>query len=321
MGSTRKTNLIHKLFKQTHTQNYHDKPAKIYVFEVYNFRGDKIINQLKTAMLLGALTGLMLLAGNLLGGRGGLTIALMFAGLMNFGAYFFSDKIVLAMYRAQEAKKTEHPALHRIIEEITHKAGVPKPKVYIIETATPNAFATGRNPKHAAVACTTGIMSLLTHDELKGVLAHEIAHVKNRDILITTVAATIAGVISYLAQMAQFAAIFGGRDEREGGNMAGMLVLAILTPIIATIIQLAISRSREYHADATGAKTIHNSHHLANALKKIETGVRHNPLQFGHPATSSLFILNPFSAGGMVKLLSTHPSTHERIKRLNEMTF
>ncbi|MBI4141083.1 zinc metalloprotease HtpX [Candidatus Woesearchaeota archaeon] len=281
-----------------------------------------MINQIKTAMLLGALTGLMLLAGNLLGGRGGLTIALVFAGLMNFGAYFFSDKIVLAMYRAQEAKKTEYAALHRIIEEIAHKANVPKPKVYIIETTTPNAFATGRNPKHAAVACTTGIMSLLTHDELKGVLAHEISHVKNRDILITTIAATIAGVISYLAQMAQFAAIFGGnRDEREGGNIAGMLVLAILTPIIATIIQLAISRSREYHADATGAKTIHNSHHLANALKKIETGVQQHPLGFGHPATSSLFILNPFSAQGFVRLLSTHPPTNERIKRLNEMKF
>ncbi len=264
----------------------------------------------------------MLLAGNILGGRGGLTIALAFAGLMNFGAYFFSDKIVLAMYRAQEAKKSEHPELHKMVEEISHKAGVPKPKIYVIPTATPNAFATGRNPKHATVACTTGIMQLLNHDELKGVLAHEIAHVKNRDILITTVAATIAGVISYLAQMAQFAAIFGGGRDREGGNnIAGMLVLAIITPIIAMIIQMAISRSREYHADATGAKFLKNSEGLASALKKIEMGVKHNPMGFGHPATSSLFILNPFSAGGMVKLLSTHPATSERIKRLNEMKF
>lgn len=281
-----------------------------------------MINQIKTVMLLGVLTGLMLLVGNLLGGSNGLTIALAFAFVMNFGMYFFSDKIVLAMYRAQEAKKSEYSALHKMVEEIAHKANVPKPKIYVIPTATPNAFATGRNPKHAAVACTTGIMQLLNHDELKGVLAHEIAHVKNRDILITTIAATIAGVISYLAQMAQFAAIFGGgRNDDERGNMAGMLVLAILTPIMAMIIQMAISRSREYHADATGAKFLRNSHGLSNALKKMEAGVQQHPLDFGHPATSSLFILNPFSAGGIVKLLSTHPPTHERIKRLNEMTF
>jgi len=281
-----------------------------------------MINQLKTAALLGTLTGLMLFAGNILGGRGGLTMALFFALLMNFGAFFFSDKIVLMMYHAKEAKKTEHPQLHHMIEDIVHKANLPKPKVYVIPTPTPNAFATGRNPKHAAVACTTGIMELLTQDELKGVLAHEVAHIKNRDILITTVAATIAGVISYLAQMAQFAAIFGNRDEREGGsNVAGMLVLAILTPIIATIIQLAISRSREYHADETGAKTLNNSRGLASALKKIEAGVKQHPLGFGHPATSSLFILNPFSAQGMVRLLSTHPSTNERIKRLNALKF
>lgn len=280
-----------------------------------------MINQLKTALLLGTLTGLMLLAGNALGGRGGLTTALAFAGLMNFGAYFFSDKIVLAMYHAQEAKKSDYASLHTMIEEITHNAGLPKPKIYIIPTPTPNAFATGRNPHHAAVACTTGIMQLLTHDELKGVLAHEIAHVKNRDILITTIAATIAGVISYLAHMAQFAAFFGGRDEREQGNIAGMLALAIVTPIIAMILQTAISRSREYRADATGATFLRSSHGLASALKKIEEGVKHHPLDFGSPATSSLFILNPFSAQGFVRLLSTHPPTKERIKRLNALEF
>lgn len=281
-----------------------------------------MINQIKTAMLLGALTGLMLLVGNLLGGSQGLTIALAFAFVMNFGMYFFSDKIVLAMYRAQEAKKSEHPELHKMVEEIAHKANVPKPKIYVIPTQTPNAFATGRNPKHAAVACTTGIMQLLNHDELKGVLAHEIAHVKNRDILITTIAATIAGVISYLAQMAQFAAIFGGgRNDDERGNMAGMIVLAILTPIMAMIIQMAISRSREYHADATGAKFLRNSTGLSTALKKMEAGVKQHPLDFGHPATSSLFIVNPFSAQGIGRMLSTHPPTHERIKRLNELKF
>lgn len=282
-----------------------------------------MINQIKTALLLGALTGLMLLVGRGIGGQNGLTIALLFAAVMNFGAYFFSDKIVLAMYRAKEASKTEYPQLHKIVEEIVHKAGLPKPKIYIIPTQTPNAFATGRNPKHAAVAATQGIMDLLTADELKGVLAHEVAHIKNRDILVTTIASTIAGVISYLAQMAQFAAIFGGgRDDREGGSTAvGMLVLAILTPIMAMIIQMAISRSREYLADETGARTIQNSKGLANALHKMETEIKHNPLQFGSPTTSSLFILNPFSAKGFVNLLSTHPSTQERIKRLTELKF
>ncbi len=272
-------------------------------------------------MLLGALTGLMLLAGRILGGAQGLTFALFFAFIMNFGAYFFSHKIVLAMYHAKEAKKTEYSQLHKIVEEVAQKANVPKPKIYIIPTQTPNAFATGRNPNNAVVACTQGILSLLTTDELKGVIAHEIAHVKNRDILVTTIAATIAGVISYLAQMAQFAAIFGNRDDRDSGNFLGIIVLAILTPLIAMIIQLAISRSREYLADERGARTIKSSKGLASALLKLDGAIKHNPMQFGSPTTSSLFILNPFSAKGFTSLFSTHPSTQERIRRLNEIKF
>jgi len=279
-----------------------------------------MINQIKTTLLLGLLTGLMLGAGWLLGGQTGLLIALVFSILMNFCSYFFSDKIVLFMYRAKEAKKSDYPSLHSIVEEVSKSAGIPKPKVYVIPTNTPNAFATGRNPKHAVVACTEGILQLLDKEELKGVIAHEISHVKNRDILIATVAATIAGVISYLAQMAQFAAIFGGGNrDRDSGNAIGMLALAIITPLIALIIQLAISRSREYLADETAAKTIHNPKALASALHKLEVGVKNNPLRFGSPATSSLFIVNPFSARGFMTMLSTHPPMQERIRRLNEM--
>lgn len=279
-----------------------------------------MINQLKTAVLLGLLTGLMLAAGWLLGGQAGLMIALIFSLLMNFFSYFFSDKIVLLMYRAKEAKKSEYHSLHEVVEEVAKSAGIPKPKVYIIPTQTPNAFATGRNPKHAVVACTEGILNLLDKEELKGVIAHEMAHVKNRDILIATVAATIAGVISYLAQMAQFAAIFGGGNrDRDSGNMIGLIALAIITPLIALIIQLAISRSREYFADETGARTIKNPKALASALQKLELGVHRNPLRFGSPATSSLFIVNPFSVHGITNLLSTHPPLDERIRRLNQM--
>lgn len=281
-----------------------------------------MINQLKTIALLGLLTGLMLAAGSLIGGRGGLTVALVFAGLMNFGAYFFSDKIVLMMYNAQEAKKTKYPKLHHIIEEVASRAGIPKPKVYILPTQTPNAFATGRSPSHASVAATEGILHLLNEEELRGVMAHEISHIKNRDILVVTIASTIAGVISYLAHMAQFAALFGGgRSNDEGQNPLGLLVLAILTPIIAMLLQMAISRSREYLADATGAKTIKDSKALASALKKLETGVKHYPMHMGSPATASLFIVNPFSGGLMMELLSTHPPMQKRIEKLNTMTF
>ena len=281
-----------------------------------------MINQIKTVLLLGLLTGLVLGVGWLLGGQGGLAIALIFALIMNFGSYFFSDKIVLFMYRAKEAKKSDYPSLHSVVEDVAKQAGIPKPKVYIIPTQSPNAFATGRSPKHAVVACTEGILQLLGKDELKGVIAHEISHVKNRDILIMTIAATIAGVISYLANMAQYAAIFGSGDrDRDSGDILGLIILTIITPIIAVLLQLAISRSREYLADESGARTIKNPKALASALHKLEFGVKANPLRFGSAATNSLFIVNPFSARGLVNLLSTHPPLDERIRRLNQMKF
>lgn len=281
-----------------------------------------IINQFKTAILLGLLAGLLMAVGWLVGGYRGLTIGFAFAIIMNFGTYFFSDRIVLFMYRAKEAKKSEYPELYKIVAEVSKMADIPMPKVYIVPTETSNAFATGRNPKHAVVACTNGIMNLLSKEELKGVIAHEISHVKNRDILIQTIAATIAAVISYVAMMARFAAIFGGaggRDDRDGGGALEFLLLAIVTPLIAMLLQLAISRSREYLADETGARTIHNPNALASALAKLEEGTRRNPMRFGSPATSSLFIVNPFSAKGLIGLLSTHPPMEERIRRLKGM--
>lgn len=279
-------------------------------------------NQIKTVLLLGALAGLLIFVGGLLGGRTGLLVGLVFAILMNFGMYFFSHKLVLAMYGAKEAPKSQYPKLHHMIEEISKKAGIPKPKVYILPTEILNAFATGRNPKHAVVACTQGILKRLNDEELKGVLAHEISHVKNRDMLVTTIAATIASVISYLAQMAQFAAIFGGgRDENGRGNILGMLVIAILAPIIALVIQLAISRSREYLADESGAKTLKNPHGLASALKKLEASAHANPLRHGNQATASLFIVNPFSLRGLTSLFSTHPPTSARVEKLQKLKF
>lgn len=281
-----------------------------------------MVNQLRTAVLLALLTALMLGAGWIFGGRGGLTIALVFALVMNFGSYWFSHKIVLMMYRAKKADKKDYAELHKIVEEVSKEAGIPKPAVYIIPSEAANAFATGRSQKTAVVACTSGIMKLLNREELKGVIAHEVSHVKNRDMLVTTIAATIAGVISYLAMMARFAAIFGsgGRDDRDHGNMFSLLALAILTPIIAAIIQLAISRSREYLADSSGAKTLKTGEPLARALEKIDANASRNPLRFGSQATSSLFIINPFR-GGLAGLFSTHPSTAERAKRLRSMKF
>src|SRR3989344_4491074 len=279
-----------------------------------------IKNQLKTLLLLASLTGILLLIGSFFG-RQGLTIAFVFAILMNFGSYFLSDKIVLMMYRAKEANEKEYPELYKTVREVSHLANVPMPKVYLIPTNTPNAFATGRNPKHAVVAVTEGILQLLNKDELKGVIAHEFAHIKNRDILIQTIAATIAAVISYVAFMARWAAIFGGsgRDNDQGGNVLELLALAILAPLTATIIQLAISRSREYLADESGSKFIHTQHGLINALQKLEKGVNHFPLKFGNQQTSSLFIVNPFSGKSLFKLFSTHPSTEDRVKRLKEL--
>ncbi|MFP4111972.1 MAG: zinc metalloprotease HtpX [Candidatus Woesearchaeota archaeon] len=278
-----------------------------------------IENQIKTVILLGALSGLLLWVGDLLGGMQGLSIAIVFVLGMNLASYFFSDKIVLKMYRAQEVPKSHK--LYSMVTELARSAKLPTPKVYIIPSGNPNAFATGRNPKHSAVACTEGILDLLTDAELKGVLAHELSHIKNRDTLIQTIAASIAGIISYVAMMARWAALFGGfggRDDR-GGNGIELLVLAIVTPLVATIIQLAISRSREYMADESGAKISHNPHGLASALEKIHHESSRNPMRFGNPSTSSLFITNPFKANTLVRLLSTHPPMEERVKRLRAM--
>ncbi|MEK6861887.1 MAG: zinc metalloprotease HtpX [Nanoarchaeota archaeon] len=282
-----------------------------------------IINQIKTVLLLGTLTGLLLVVGGLLGGKSGLTIALIIALIMNFGMYFFSHKIVLMMYHAKEAPKSQYPKLHSMIEEICKEADLPKPRVYIVPTDNLNAFASGPSKKKAVVAVTEGILGSLTHDELKGVLAHELSHIKNRDMLITTIAATIAATISYIASMARFAAIFGGgRNDNNGrSNILSLLLLGILTPIIAMIIQLAISRKREYLADERGARLLKNGEPLARALEKLELSNKRNPLKFGSPTTSSLFIINPFSGQAFIQLFSTHPPIPERCKRLRNLKY
>ena len=278
-----------------------------------------MINQLKTVVLLALLTALLLFVGNLIGGYNGLLFAGVFVVIMNFGSYWFSDKIVLAMYRAKEVTDKTHP-LYKIVKEVVELAKIPMPKVYIIPSESLNAFATGRSKNHAAVAATEGIVKALNHEELKGVMAHEITHVKNRDILISTIAGTVAGVISYIATMAQWAAIFGGRD-RQNSNALSLIMLAIVTPIIATIIQLAISRNREYLADAGGANIVRNSNGLASALEKIHRSVATHPLRFGNQATAHLFILNPFKSSGLMNLLSTHPDVNSRIQKLKSMKF
>ncbi len=280
-------------------------------------------NQVKTVVLLGLLGSLLMLAGRIFGGRTGLFVALIFAILINFGAYWFSDKIVLAMYRAKPADRKNYPSLHKIVEEVAAAANMPKPRVYIIPTEAANAFATGRSPGNAAVACTEGIMKLLTDKELKGVIAHEISHVKNRDVLITTIAATIAMVISYLAQMAQFSAFYGRRDDNNRGssNIIGLLAFAIITPLVATILQLAISRSREFMADYSGATAIKDAGPLESALSKLDKESVKHRLGFGSPATSSLFIVNPFKGQSLLALFSTHPPVEERVRRLRAMRF
>ena len=275
-----------------------------------------VINQLKTVVLLASLTALLLFVGQLLGGSSGLVIAGIFAIVMNFGSYWFSDKIVLRMYKASEVKDTNHQ-LYKVVKEVIETAKLPMPRVYIIPDQNANAFATGRSPTHAAVAATEGILKILNHDELKGVMAHEVSHIKNRDILISSVAGTIAGVISFVGSMAMWSAFLG----RDRGNMAQMLMLAIVTPLVATIIQLAISRSREYLADATGAKLVKNGESLASALEKLHQSAKVNPMRIGNKATAHMFITNPFSRGGMANLLSTHPNHQERTKRLRSMKF
>jgi heat shock protein HtpX len=257
--------------------------------------------------------------GRILGGRSGMYVAFILALAMNFFSYWFSDKIVLKMYGAQEVTPMDAPQLHQIVDELAHEAGIPKPKVYIIPDESPNAFATGRNPEHAAVAATEGIMRLLTPTELKGVLAHEIGHVRNRDILISTIAATMAGAIMILADIARFGAIFGGsRDDDEGGGIIGVLVMSIIAPIAAMLIQMAISRSREYLADETGAHLAHNPESLARALEKLSMGVQRAPMD-ASPATAHMFIVNPLTGSSLMNLFSTHPPIEERVARLRAM--
>ncbi len=280
-------------------------------------------NSLKTAILLGLLTGLILLIGDYFGGSQGLYVAFFFALLMNIGSYWFSDKIVLSLYRAREVTEAEAPRLYAMVHSLSQRAGLPMPRVYIIPTQTPNAFATGRNPQHAAVAVTEGILNLLSREELEGVLAHELAHIKHRDILISTIAATLAGAIMMLANMARWAAFFGGfggrDDEDRGGGVFGLLLLAILAPLAAMLIQMAISRSREYLADEGGARIAGSPDGLANALEKLEYAARHGYHLDANPATAHLFIVNPLSSRSLMSLFSTHPPMEERIRRLRSM--
>lgn len=277
------------------------------------------MNTLKTIVLLVTLTVLFVFIGGLLGGRSGMTIALGLALAMNFFAYWFSDKIVLKMYGAVPVTEAEAPELYAMVRTLSQKAGLPMPKVYIIDADQPNAFATGRNPKNGAVAVTTGILRLLDRNELAGVIAHELSHIKHRDILVSTIAATIAGAITYLAQMGQWAFMFGGRkDDEEGGTPGAALLMAIIAPFAAMLIQLAISRTREYGADAGGARLVGNSRHLASALRKLHYVSQAIPMN-ANPATSHMFIVNPLSGGGMARLFSTHPPIEERIKRLEAM--
>lgn len=279
-------------------------------------------SQIKTFMLLALLSGLILFLGQMLGGSTGLMIALGFALLMNVGSYWYSDKIVLRMYKARELSPSEAPMLHRMVEDLAQNAGIPKPRVCIIPDDTPNAFATGRNPQNAVVAVTEGIVRLLSPDELRGVIAHEIGHITNRDILIQTVAGVLASVIMFLANMMQWAAIFGvGRNDEEGGGggVISALLTAILAPIAASLIQMAISRSREFLADATGARLCRNPMALASALGKLSSYNSREPMHEGSPATAHMLIINPFSPAAMGKLFSTHPPVEERIARLRAM--
>lgn len=280
------------------------------------------MNRFKTTLFLVGLTLLFIFIGKLLGGTQGMILAFIIASMMNLGAYWFSDKIVLSMYGAQEVTPEQAPELYQMVQELSMKAGMPMPKLYIIDEETPNAFATGRNPEHAAVAVTRGIMRLLNREELSGVIGHELAHVWNRDTLISTIAATIAGAISMLANMAQWALIFGSgqdREEEEGGmGILGNLIMILVAPLAAMIIQMAISRSREYLADEGGAKLCGNPLYLANALRKIERGVAQMPMA-ANPGTAHLFIVNPLRGESFLKLFSTHPPIEDRIARLEAM--
>jgi heat shock protein HtpX len=281
------------------------------------------MNALKTTILLAALTGLVVSAGYYFGGQDGATVALVLSIVMNLGAYWFSDKFALAAYQARELPEAEAPRLHAMIAELSQKAGIPKPRVYITELPVPNAFATGRNPSHAVVAVTRGLLEALDERQLRAVIAHELGHVKNRDILISSIAAALAGAISYLAQMAMWGgAIFGGRgNSRDGGNVIGALVMIILTPIVASLIHFAISRSREFHADETGSELTGAPGDLASALQTLDAYAKKYPLRGEpkHEATAHLFIVNPFDPSLLMRLFSTHPSTEERVARLARM--
>lgn len=283
-----------------------------------------LVNSLKTVGLLGLLTGLFIVIGGAIGGQIGMIIALVLAVVMNMGAWWFSDKLALKMSGAKEVTPDQAPDLHAMVEELSRRAGIPKPRVYIIETDAPNAFATGRDPANGAVAVTTGIARLLTREELAGVIAHELAHIKHRDTLISSIAATIAGAIGMLADMVMWSMIFagfGGNDEEEGGGAAGLvggILTAMLAPIMALIIQMAISRSREYMADAGGAKILGNPLPLASALEKLEWAAGRMPMGEARPATAHMYIVNPV-LGGLASLFRTHPETHKRISRLRAM--
>jgi heat shock protein HtpX len=282
------------------------------------------MNYFKTFLLMLVLTGLLIVAGGAIGGRQGMVIALIFAAVMNLGTYWFSDKVVLSMYHATPVTEAEYPELYSIVRNLAVRGNIPMPKVYIVEEDTPNAFATGRNPQHAAVCVTTGIMRILNANELSGVIGHELTHVKNRDILISSIAATVAGAISMLAWMAEWGAMFGGfggrSDDREG-NIVGIIAMAILAPLIATLIQLAISRQREYAADKGGAMLSGNPLYLAAALNKLEAGNEEEPMQANQMtnATAHMFIVNPLRGGAFKSLFSTHPSTEDRIEKLKGM--
>jgi heat shock protein HtpX len=280
-----------------------------------------MVNTLKTTLLLGLLTGLIIAVGGAVGGRGGAILALIVAAGMNFFSYWFSDRIVLAMSRARPVSREEAPRLHAILERLCGKSGLPVPRPYLIPEAAPNAFATGRNPSNAAVAVTQGLLQVLGDEELEGVVAHELAHVKNHDILISSLAATLAGAVMVLANMAQWAAIFGGFGGRRGdsrdGGLLGLLVTILVAPIAATLIQLAVSRAREYQADATAARMVGHPYGLARALEKLDQLARRVPMHSAAgPATSHLFIVRPLSGASLGNLFSTHPPVAERVRRL-----
>lgn len=281
-------------------------------------------SRLRTTFLLALLTILIMWIGRSFGGPQGMVIAFAFAAIMNMGSYWFSDKIVLAMYRAQPLDESSAPELFRIVRELTAEASIPMPRIYLIPQETPNAFATGRNADHAAVAVTEGLWRLLTADEIRGVLAHELGHVRNRDILVSSIAATLAAVVMMLANMVRWGAIFGGvrgNDDDEGGGVLGFIAVAILAPIAAMLIQMAISRSREFLADETGAQLSHNPESLARALEKLATASERIPMADAKPATAHLFIVNPLTGRSLANLFSTHPPIEERIRRLRSMRY